>query len=114
MRTSPLHAVQLLGSQLHLSRLLVPAGCGVCSGGGRGCGPSGPSCRGSCGGCYWDGDLGLWGHCRLVYVPGSEVKVGDGFHQLCLSLFQQAIDVLGAELGQAGTLLLPVPLGRLT
>lgn len=115
MRAASLHTVQLLGGQLHFPRLLVPAGCSGCRGGGGGCSPSGPSCRRSnCGGRYWDGDLGLGGHRGLVDVPGSEVEVWDGLHQLSLGLFQQAIDVLGAELGQAGTLLLPVPLCRLT
>lgn len=44
---------------------------------------------------------------------GGKVQVGDGLHELGLRLLQQPVDVLSAVLGQAGPLLLPVPLGSL-
>lgn len=50
----------------------------------------------------------------LMCLAAKSRSIRDGFHQLGLGLFQQAIDVLRAELGQAGTLLLPVPLCCLT
>lgn len=112
--TAPLHTVQLLGSQMNLSRLRVAAGRAG-GGGGGGCRPSGASRRGrGCGGRYGEGNMGLGGHCWLVYVLGCELEVRDGLHQLGLGLLQQAVDVLGAELGQTGSLLFPVPLRRLT
>lgn len=109
----PLHAVQLLGGQLHFAQLLVAArrgGGGVVGGGGS----SVPSGGGSGdGGGYWDGDLGLRGHCGFTDLSGSKVQVWDGLHQLRLGLLQQAVDVLSTELGQTGPFLLPVPLSCL-
>lgn len=115
MRERPLHAVQLLGSQLHFAQLLVAARCGDGGGGVVGsCGSRVPSCRGSGdGGGNWDGDLGFRGHCRFIDLSGSKVQVWDGLHQLRLGLLQQPVDVLSAELGQTGPFLLPVPLSCL-
>lgn len=118
MRKRPLHAVQLLGGQLHFAQLLVAARCGGRGGGGGGvgggCGSRVPSCRGSGdGGGNWDGDLGFRGHCRFIDLSGSKVQVWDGLHQLRLGLLQQPVDVLSAELGQTGPFLLPVPLSCL-
>lgn len=48
-----------------------------------------------------------------LYLLGSKVQVRNGLQQLGLCLLQQPVDVLGAVLGQAGPLLLPVPLCRL-
>lgn len=111
----PLHAVQLLGGQLHFAQLLVAARCGGRGGSVGGGGGSGvPSGGGSGdGGGYWDGDLGLRGHCGFTDLSGGKVQVWDGLHQLRLGLLQQAVDVLSAELGQTGPFLLPVPLSRL-
>lgn len=46
----------------------------------------------------------------LVDLLGGKVQVWDGLHQLSLGLLQQTVDVLGTELGQTSSLLLPVPL----
>lgn len=99
------HAVQLLGGQLHLAGLLLPTGALSGAGGSRRVGG-----RRGCGGGDGDGDLGFGRHSRLVDVPGGKVQVGDGLHELGLRLLQESVDVLSAELGQAGPLLLPVPL----
>ena len=54
--------------------------------------------------------MGLGGHHGLGDVPGGQLQVGQGLEQLGLGLLQQPVDVLGAELGEAGPLLLPVTL----
>ena len=54
-------------------------------------------------------DEGLLG----LHLLGGEVQVGDGLHQLGLRLLQEPVDVLSTVLGQAGALLLPVPLRSL-
>lgn len=62
------------------------------------------------------GDLGglvVRGGGRAWVGLARTVQVRDGLQQLCLCLFQQPVDVLGAVLSQGCPLLLPVPLGSL-
>lgn len=48
-----------------------------------------------------------------LLVLGCKLQVRDGFHQLGLGLFQKAVNVFSAVLGQGCPLLLPVSFGCL-